>query len=32
MEGEAVRFVVCVKDGADEEGLIVDTRLGLSLR
>jgi hypothetical protein len=32
MEGEAVGFVDFVKDGADEEGLIVDARLGLSLR
>jgi hypothetical protein len=32
MEGKVVGFVVCVNDGADEEGLIVDARLGLSLR
>jgi hypothetical protein len=31
MEGEVVGFVDFVKDGADEEGLIEDTRLGVSL-
>ena len=31
IEGEAVEFIVCVKDGTDEEELIVDARLGLSL-
>jgi len=27
-----VEFIVCVKDGTDEEELIVDARLGVSLR
>ena len=31
MEGEAVEFIVCVKDGTDEVELIIDARLGLSL-
>ena len=31
MEGKHVEFIVCVKDGTDEEELIVDARLGLSL-
>jgi hypothetical protein len=32
MDGEAMEFIVCVKDGTDEEELIVDARLGVSLR